>query len=272
MNRPSVALVGISAVGICLIISAWVYLHEGGRVSEAPAKSSAIPDKVSSGTSRSFENTKIPSSEKSGTEDRLLKRSAGPRSKTLQILDPGTLELSSEATEQLKLNHSQAKEVNRGIEVFKTNLFSQELSRAFVEVKANGDQEIVVPAFDRRPIHNALREHIAKYVAPELVSSIADLVAHDAELGASNTEIRVSFKTGADGRERLAYTRRVLSPDAYDPDIPIDKYLGVGARPDVPTRFSATQNIRTESLLTDTLKPRVKFLIDAAATLPKQSK
>ena len=186
--------------------------------------------------------------------------------------NPDSLKVSSEAIDYLDLTPAQVTEVNRALETFTKDFFKQELSRAFVEVRANGDEEIVVPGFDRRGIHAALRSDVAKWAGPDLASSIADLISHDAELGAVNTELRVGIRKGSDGRDRLIYTRGVLESDAYDPDVPINRYFTDGARPDVPVKFSSTAKVRTEALLSATSKPRVKFLFDAVGTLPKQSK
>lgn len=271
MNNSRIVIVAVSVVGILFATLHWICSDDRNPDLKPGSQDKVIKVERPDTLSHSAQEQTLKSQE-SETERRLLQRRTDKRWKKLQFLDPESLKVSNEVIDYLELTPEQVAQVNRGLDVFTKDLFQNELSRAFVEITANGNEEIVVPAFDRRPIHTALKLEIAQWAGPDFASSIAELISHDAQLGAVNTELRLGIQKGSDGRDRLVYTRKVLDPEAYDPDIPINRYYKDGPRPDVPTVFSSTAKIRTEGILTDTLKPRLKFLFDAVETLPRQSK
>lgn len=186
---------------------------------------------------------------------------------SLQALDSDSLQLSRQAIALLELSPEKVIEVNNAITSFTNKLFAEEIARAFVEIAPEQGEEIVVPSFDRRAMHASFKAEITRLTDKSVAQILIDRVSHDFQLGASTTEIRLSIGDGIDGKTRINFTRAVLSEKAYDPDIPWqpnDKRM--------PTNMPAVNLIQTSSLLTDTIKPRIRGLLSAADKLPKKNK
>jgi hypothetical protein len=191
------------------------------------------------------------------------------RKKSLQVIDPETLTLSQEAIDWLNLDAARVESGNRIIVGFLSNLFQEELSRAYVEVSDEFGEIIVVPSFDRRKLQEDMRISLSGVVGKQISTLIYDRILHDYELGASKTEIRVSVEDGKDATERISFSRAVLAEEAYDADVPINV-----THKDLPfpIPLSSTTVIRSSGLSSNGVRPRIAQLMNNADRLPKRPK
>ncbi len=190
------------------------------------------------------------------------------RHTSLRVINPDTLGLAAPVVELLQLTPTQAQGVDQSVRRFIERLQSQELAHAYISVDADGNEEIVVSAFDKTPLINGLQNEVSKNVNPDVAALIAERIPFDYSLGVTNSQMRLSITTGDDEVERVSFTRSVLRPDAVDDKTPIAVQ---GFAPGLTINFSPTNIITTTRPIRNGLDPRYAHLFRAENVLPRRA-
>lgn len=190
------------------------------------------------------------------------------REKRLAVVHSESLGLDPLLIELLKLTPAQVEEVDRTLRSLLEGLRSAELAHAFVSAGANGDEEIVVGAFDGSSLIEQFRADLAREGTRELADFLADQLPFDGTLAVADAEIRVGIETGEDGADRVCFSRRLRRSEAVDDHTPV--VMSGGIFGDLEVRFSATDFITTKGLLGRWTSPRLEHLFKAAPSLPRQ--
>ncbi len=178
----------------------------------------------------------------------------------LQVFDSSTLSLNPGCAELLGLSFEDRLAVELRLKEFMDRLKAAELAQAFVSVTPNGDETIIVPAFDRHNIIERLRTDVSKAVNPDVGDFLANRIGFDMPAATANEVMSLGIETGDDGAERVVVSFSVLRRDAVDAKTPIV---------DGHVNFSPLGRIHTKSLLGSGFDPRFKHLFQAAKTLPR---
>lgn len=185
----------------------------------------------------------------------------------LNVLDPTTMKLSRGAISLLGFTPEKAESINKSIGAFTQKLFTEERSRAFVEVSQETGESIVVPSFDRRPFYNELKHSISQITDDSIARLLIERVSHDIRLGCVTTEIRVAFEDDQNGNPMIVFTRRVLAEGTHDPDIPLNS-----SADKLSSLFDTTIKMQTRAPSADASNPRIRHLVEAADRLPRRNK
>lgn len=196
-------------------------------------------------------------------------RKAFAREKRLPVLDSETLGLDKSLIELLELTPTQVERINESLGRFLQSLRSEELAHAFVSVDPNGNEEIVVSAFDRSPLVKQLQTEISVKRTPDIADLLIGQLPYDSTVAVVDAEIRVAIETGDDGADRVCFTRRLRRADAVDEKTPIVSRGGIFG--DVGVRFSPTNIVTTKGLLGGGIPPRLTHLLTAASSLPRRT-
>ncbi|MHA3770073.1 hypothetical protein ACXR0O_00885 [Verrucomicrobiota bacterium sgz303538] len=198
-------------------------------------------------------------------------RKAFAREKRLPVLDSETLGLDSSVIELLELTPMQVEHINESLRRFLQRLQSEELTHAFVSVDPNGNEEIVVSAFDRSPLVKQLQTEISEKSIPDIADFLTGQLPYDSTLAVTDAEIRVAIETGDDGADRVSFTRRLRRSDAVDDKTPIVVDGRGTIFGDVKVQFSPTDIVTTKRLLGGGISPRLTHLFTAASSLPRRT-
>lgn len=230
------------------------------------------------GPKRESENKDSTSGQKTLDTAKLQKLNDIARVTSLHVLDSNTLKFRADTAALLELSQEKIYEIDRLLKSFTDQIFEAELTRAFVETSEERGEEIVVPAFDRSAFLMSLKSKISDLTGNEMAVFIADRLAHDRELGSTNTDIRVSIERDSNGVDRVNFTRLVLKNNAYSADIPLktvttemlEKLRSEGKFDIGVFNTSPTHRIQTSGLLREAIAPRIRHLFDAADKLPRK--
>ena len=190
------------------------------------------------------------------------------REKRLPVVDCESLGLNISIVELLKLTPTQVENINESFRSFMQSLRSEELAHAFVSVSPNGDEEIVVSAFDRSPLMKRLRAEVSGKSTPDIADFLADQLPYDTTVAVADAEIRVGIETGDDGADRMCFSRRIRRSDAVDDKTPVVMRGGIFG--DVDVRFSPTDLVTSKGLLAKGIGPRLSHFFAATPSLPRR--
>lgn len=186
------------------------------------------------------------------------------RATSLRALDAQTLQLEQAAADLLELTPEQVAAANEALSLFVETLVRAEIALAYV-IDGEEGREIVVPKFDRKKLYAALQGSLSQRLGPGIAEFIVERLRYDSILGATNSEVRLTV--GKD--DRVIFTRDVLRPDAFDPDVTIEM------RPpgsEISVAMAATAKATTNYNSRREISPRLRQLIDAAGILPKRDR
>lgn len=190
------------------------------------------------------------------------------REKRLPVVDSESLGLDIFIIELLKLATTQVEDINESFRSFIHSLRSAELAHAFVSVSPNGNEEIVISAFDRSSLIKRFQAEVSRKGTPDIADFLADQLPYDGTLAVVDAEIRVGIETGDDGADRVCFSRRIRRSDAVDDHTPVVMRGGIFG--DVDVRFSPTDLVTTKGLLGKEISPRLEHLFAAAHSLPRR--
>jgi hypothetical protein len=191
------------------------------------------------------------------------------REKRLPVVDCESLGLDISIVELLKLTPTQVELINESFRSFMQSLRSEELVHAFVCERPNGNEEIVISAFDRSALMKRFRTEVSRKGTPDIAGFLADQLPYDATLAVANAEIRVWIESGDDGADRVCFSRRIRRSDAVDDQTPVVMRGGIFGDQDV--RFAPTDLLTSKGLLGKEISPRFRHLFAAAPSLPRRS-
>jgi len=165
--------------------------------------------------------------------------------------------------ELLELTSKQAADLDDILARFVEHLRAEELLHAYVSVTPGGEDEIVVPGFptfDRTGMVNRFRDEVTATLGADVGDFVAEEIYWDSNLAAGNSELRLGIQGGADGVERVVFTRHVRRPAHRGSE---EIFGGV------KVRFAATNKHKTISILSLGINPRYTHLLSAADALPR---
>ena len=105
-----------------------------------------------------------------------------------------SLALSDSAVALLDMTPEQAQQLNAIFGAFLDNLRREEVKHAYVEIDAEGNEQIVVPPFDRTGFINALRSEVSLRINPVVGGFISEGIQYDGNLAVGNFKMRVYLK------------------------------------------------------------------------------
>ena len=108
-----------------------------------------------------------------------------------QLLEPNSLELKEVARDLLELTPEQANMLQDGISTLLDDVRAGELKNAYVRVKSDGAQEVIVAPFDRGPLLRKFRETLATMIGSDEADFCAREALYDNTLAVGNKEVRI---------------------------------------------------------------------------------
>lgn len=179
----------------------------------------------------------------------------------LQLLDSSSLSLSKGAIALLDLTPAQSKELNQELGGFIERLRAAELKNAYVFVKSDGSEEIVVSPFDRGPLLNDFRASVAAKVGENVADICAKQMPYDSTLAVENAEMRVYIEKGVDHQDTVVFERKVRRREVED---------SMGPMPSMKPR-AKTANFINKVPVDQGFNIRYRHLFDAENTLPRKT-
>ena len=108
-----------------------------------------------------------------------------------QLLEPNSLELKEVVRDLLELTPEQANMLHDGISTLLDDVRAEELKNAYVRVKSDGSQEVIVAPFDRGPLLRKFRETLATTIGSDEADFCAREALYDNTLAVGNKEVRI---------------------------------------------------------------------------------
>lgn len=130
---------------------------------------------------------------------------------TFQLIKPQSLELTEVVCDLLELTPDQTNLLRDGISTLLDDVRAEELKNAYVRVKSDGSQEVVVPPFDRGPLLGKFRETLASTIGSDEADFCAREALYDTTLAVRNTEVRIYTRRGPTQNETMAAKNRPAS-------------------------------------------------------------
>ena len=259
----------LGGVGIvCFTVAGWRALQPAQQSAAEPS-TEAAPASVPA-TAKSKGRDGEPADEKRsvasvrGGSEPLVKEKALAEKLHVQLIstESGTLAVNGATIAMLGLSPNQAHQLNASLGKFFNRLRDEEVKHAYVTVSADGSEEIVVPAFDRKELIDALMTELDESLGPAIADFVNDRLLYDWNLAAGNFEMRSYIQKGNDGKDREVFERTTASKPQ-----PI-KLPGMSPE---RTVFSApTQKNRTNIPLRDDHYFRARHLWAAIYQLPRR--
>ena len=121
-----------------------------------------------------------------------------------QLIQPQSLELKEVVRDLLELTPEQANVLQDGISTLLDDVRAEELKNAYVRVKSDGSQEVVVAPFDRGPLLRKFRETLAPTIGSDEADFCAREALYDSTLAVGNKEVRIYTLRGPSKTETMA--------------------------------------------------------------------
>lgn len=197
---------------------------------------------------------------------------------TFQLIKPQSLELTEVVCDLLELTPEQTNLLRDGISTLLDDVRAEELKNAYVRVKSDGSQEVVVPPFDRGPLLGKFREALASSIGSDEADFCAREAFHDTTLAVRNTEVRIYTRRGpsqietmgakSDPEESAQYLERMKDRER----LMILRSMYRAKNLHKPEQ-EAVAGPPYESVLSDTgdYGPRYRHLQEAMARLPRKT-
>lgn len=183
------------------------------------------------------------------------------RNTSLQVMDFKSLTASRALVELLGINATQVEMLNKSMKEFLRNIQQDELKHAYVAVKGDGNEEIVVGSFDRTQRITELRSKIAGEIGDEAAYVISEQLVYDRGLAVGHDEMRMHVETGEDGTEQVVFSQKALDRNATDPTKPY--MMG-------KVRMAPTFNLVIKTPIGNPANERFKHLLEAVDSLPRR--
>jgi hypothetical protein len=132
----------------------------------------------------------------------------------LQFLDSGSLQLKPALVELANLTDEQAAALNGITQDFLAQLRSAEIEHAFVRVRPDGSEEIVVSPFSRDVLLQRLRDNISLRLGSRMADFSHTQIRYDSTLAVENAEMRLYIKDVKDGTPHVVFERKVRRREA----------------------------------------------------------
>lgn len=113
-----------------------------------------------------------------------------------QLIEPRSLELKEIVGDLLELTPEQTKGAQDAISALLDEVRAEELKNAYVRVKSDGSQEVVVAPFDRGPLLRKFRETLASTIGSDAADFCAREALYDSTLAVGNKEVRIYTQRG----------------------------------------------------------------------------
>ncbi len=120
----------------------------------------------------------------------------------LPLVNRASLTLNQGIIDLLELTPTEWKEINGELETLIDNVRTVELEKAYVRVKSDGSEEIVVAPFDRKPMIDKFRATVASQLGNNVADFLAEQVLYDAPLALGNAEVSIGTEKWIDGKEK----------------------------------------------------------------------
>lgn len=218
----------LGAVGIvCFGVAGW-RAWPPARQSAAEAATEAAPDSVPA-TAKSkgrdgerAEEKRSAASIRGGSEPLVKEKALAAKLVKLVSSKSGTLAVDESTIAVLGLSPNQAHALNGSLGTFFNRLRAEEVKHAYVNVSADGSEEIVVPAFDRKELIDALSIELDESLGHGIADFVNERLPYDSTLAAGNFEMRSYIEKGIDGKDREAF-ERTLAAMSVPIKIPVDR-------------------------------------------------
>ena len=197
-----------------------------------------------------------------GTRERARWESIAKQTR-LQMVSSSTLSLTPAVAALLELQPEETEVLNGELRSFIGRLKAAELEHAYVLVREDGSEQIVVAPFDRNPVIKTFRDAVAAKSGDNVANFLAEQMRYDSTLATEKAEIRFYMETDKEGVDRVAFERKVRNRDPTDMGL-----KGISGRP-IPV---PTITLVTKKFATGDLDARYKAFFDAAPTLPRKTK
>ncbi len=175
-------------------------------------------------------------------------------------IDSKGFSLNEATVALLELTPEQAKVLEASIRKLLDQLCVEELAHAYVSTNEKGDEQIVVPAFDRTQFIETLRADPASQLGTVIADFVNERLPYDDYLAVRNSEIRAYIEQGSDGKDREVF-ERTASSRVHEGQVP-----GFAEK----VRTSGVTKFRTLSFLKDEFNFRTRHLWDAKDRLPRR--
>lgn len=207
----------LGAVGIvCFGVAGW-RAWQPAQQSAAEATTEAVPDSVPA-TAKSkgrdgerAEEKRSAASIRGGSEPLVKEKALAAKLVRLVSSESGTLAVHASTIAVLGLTPNQAHALNASLGTFFNRLRAEEVKHAYVKVNADGSEEIVVPAFDRKELIDALTIELDESLGHGIADFVNERLPNDSTLAAGNFEMRSYTEKGKDGKDREAFERTLAS-------------------------------------------------------------
>ena len=120
-----------------------------------------------------------------------------------QLIDTQSLELKEIVRDLLELTPEQAKTLQDSVSSLLDDVRAEELKNAYVRVKSDGSQEVVVTPFDRGPLLEKFRASLASTLGSDVADFCAGEALFDRTLAVGNKEVRIYTLRGLTKTETM---------------------------------------------------------------------
>ena len=154
----------------------------------------------------------MPLSIRGGSEPLVKEKALAEKLHMLLVsTESGMLAVHESTIAVLGLSPNQAHALNASLTQFFNRLRAEEVKHAYVEVSADGSEKIVVPAFDRKDLIDALTTELDESLGPAITDFVNDRLPYDWNLAAGNVEMLSYIQKGNDGQDREIFQRTTAS-------------------------------------------------------------
>lgn len=171
----------------------------------------------------------------------------------MSLVGPTSLRVSKSAVALMELSPDEERHLNEAITGFVARLQAEELSRAYISVDKNGNEQIVVPPFDRKPLIESLRTDLSSRIGDSVANFVDHLIPFDGAIAAGNWEIRTYIETL---KPSGPFNVDAMEFEVFDRSVAVQPKIILGAESSKELRLSTkkaitqprTLNLRTAHL------------------------